>query len=69
VTGKHFNIMADYDGSVTITATTSSTTHLLEFIQENKSKGLIRQVGGNLVLSTIAWSHSLDTPLTASLLG
>jgi len=69
VTGKHFNIMADYDGSVTITATTSSTTHLLELIQENKSKGLIRQVGGNLVLSTIAWSHSLDTPLTASLLG
>jgi len=69
VTGKHFNIMADYDGGVTITATTSSTTHLLEFIQENKSKGLIRQVGGNLVLSTIAWSHSLDTPLTASLLG
>jgi len=38
--------MADYDGSVTITTTTCNTTHLLELIQENKSKGLIRQVGG-----------------------
>jgi hypothetical protein len=46
LTGKHFNIMADYDGSVTITTTTCNTTHLLELIQENKSKGLIRQVGG-----------------------